>query len=85
MTHNSFIFELKWIDFVSSLESQDERASLLGAIMEYGIYENDEPDLTGSSLEYFNNVVKPSIDKSHARYLKKLERKKNQTNCRKYE
>lgn len=60
-----------WMDYVLSLKSEDEQKTLHSAIVHYGHNEDLPTALSGASLDFFNNKVRPELDRQHKAYDKR--------------
>ena len=62
-----FNFYADWVKFGDRLQDMQERIDFYKAISRYGCYGEEPKNLKGASLEYFNEKVRPNIDKQHRR------------------
>lgn len=63
---NSFYFFKEWYEFADRL-TDSERLSFYRAVVYYGLDEEEPVNLNGDSLKYFNEVIRPNIDKQHSK------------------
>lgn len=70
--YDKFRWFKKWMAFEQTLPPE-ERWSFSYTIMRYGLDSELNVDLKGEALSYFNEHIKPEIDRQHCRMDKGLE------------
>lgn len=63
-----FVFYADWVKFGDSLQDMQERINYYSAISRYGAYNEPPNNLTGDTLAYFNEKVRPMIDKQRKKH-----------------
>ena len=61
-----FSFSSDWLAFIDTLPKADGD-SLLLQIRAYALYEAEPEELTPEAAEYFNNEIRPDLDRQHKR------------------
>lgn len=73
MTYEYFIFVQDWWAFARTLQPKEHNA-LIRQIACYGLYGIAPIELCGDTLRYFNEVVRPDLDKQHEAHQRKANR-----------
>lgn len=59
-----FRFSSKWVEFGDQIKNDEERVAYYLTISQYAFGYIDAPrDITGETLNYFNQHIKPSLDR----------------------
>lgn len=65
MNGRHLVFNSDWAKFGDALQDMQEQINYYRAIFEYGTYGKEPESLTGNTLAYFDENVRPMIDKQH--------------------
>lgn len=68
MSGMQFDFYAEWVKFGDTLQDMQERINYYRAISRYGVYNETPKNLTGKTLAYFNERVRPMIDKQRKKH-----------------
>lgn len=63
MKQTAFKFCADWVKFGDAIKDARERINYYTAISRYGVYGTPPANLSGETLSYFNERVRPIIDK----------------------
>lgn len=70
-TYPKFRFSASWVNYSNALHEEDGR--FLRAVVRYGLYEEEPAGLSEIAQEYFNGIIRPALDRQHARMRKGTE------------
>lgn len=68
MKGTAFNFYADWVKFGDTLQDMQERINFYSAISRYGAYHETPKNLIGDTLAYFNERVRPMIDKQRNKH-----------------
>lgn len=63
--YEKFRWLAEWVVYCKFLHDDAERLALNDAIAEYGIMSKEPAGITGATLEYFNEEIRPELDRQH--------------------
>lgn len=63
--YKKFRFHKSWHIFIEKLSEDAQKVALFDAIARYGIDDIEPKGLEGEALRYFDDVVRPNLDKQH--------------------
>ena len=73
---DNFIWRVLWLEFGEGLKDLEERINFYRAIIRYGL-DKKEPELKPGAMDFFNNEIRPDIDRQHNNKIKNLQRNGN--------
>lgn len=62
--YEKFRWFIAWLEFDNTLP-KEEQFPFRWAIIKYGLYEIEPADIQGPALDYFNEVIRPELDRQH--------------------
>lgn len=65
--YTRFGFRTEWLKFIEDLPTPKEQSDTFHAVSEYGLKEAEPQGLTPEAMEYFNNEIRPDLDRQHKR------------------
>lgn len=65
--YEHFKFNIEWLEECERQPTKEQNSALYYAIVFYGLNEIEPQGLTPEVLEYFNNEIRPELDRQHER------------------
>lgn len=63
ITEPYFWWRVEWYHYLKSISANPERLALAEAIADYGLNGTEPTQLCCEDLDYFNEVIRPDLDK----------------------
>jgi len=69
-----FRWHRAWVEYTRTLP-ESQQLALMESIAHYGLYDEEPKGLDDDVLAYFNEIIRPNLDRQHKGYIKRQQAK----------
>ena len=70
VTYEKFRWFAEWVAYCETLHDDMEQLAFHESIAKYGLKGEEPTEIAGAALEYFNQKIRPELDRQHERMRK---------------